>query len=67
MESIHNWSVKRSGASMTIDGIDGNGRPVKITGVSSVKTVSDRASGGQSIQATTEDNGVVYDLSVQAR
>ena len=34
---ITNWSIKRSGASLTIDGVNlETGRPIKLTGVVSV-------------------------------
>lgn len=37
MDKIANWEVTRSGALMTVNGIDANGRPAKVTNVARIK------------------------------
>ena len=34
---IYRWTAKRAGAAITIHGLDANGRPVKVTGITSVE------------------------------
>lgn len=56
---IINWTVRRSGATMTIDGTDKNAaEAIKITGVASIECPEE----GARALATTED-GTEYELA----
>ena len=37
MRIIHDWKAKRSSATMTIEGIDLDGDPVKVSGIVSIE------------------------------
>lgn len=50
---ITNWSIKRSGAALTIDGVNQEtGRPIKLTGVVTV----DRGQDNRTIAALSNGN-----------
>jgi hypothetical protein len=43
MPTIKNWTAKRSGAALTIEGVDKGGKPVKVVNVASIKARADGA------------------------
>jgi len=40
--TLKDWTAKRSGASQTVDGFNGDGKPIKITDVARVKRTAGR-------------------------
>lgn len=56
MKTIMNWSAKRAGASITISGTYVHNEPVKVVGVTGIRS-------GHPYPVATDKNGVQYALA----